>query len=105
MLLVAEPDFLAVREEDERHAKLIGIALALGFARSQADARASSSGYSKRTAEEIRQIRSFPLRADLTALPPLLVHVGSAETLLDDAVGISSRAGAANRPVIRFPAD
>jgi monoterpene epsilon-lactone hydrolase len=37
-----------------------------------------------------------PLRADLTGLPPLLVQVGSAETLLDDAVRISCRAGAAD---------
>ncbi|WGJ13082.1 alpha/beta hydrolase [Methylocapsa sp. D3K7] len=37
-----------------------------------------------------------PLRADLSGLPPLLVQVGSAETLLDDAVRISSRAGSAD---------
>jgi epsilon-lactone hydrolase len=37
-----------------------------------------------------------PLHADLTGLPPLLVQVGSAETLLDDAVRITSRAGAAD---------
>jgi epsilon-lactone hydrolase len=37
-----------------------------------------------------------PLRANLAGLPPLLVQVGSAETLLDDAVGISSRAGSAD---------
>lgn len=40
-----------------------------------------------------------PLHADLSGLPPLLVQVGSAETLLDDAVRISSRAGAADVPV------
>ncbi|MDQ6868925.1 MAG: alpha/beta hydrolase [Pseudomonadota bacterium] len=40
-----------------------------------------------------------PLHADLTGLPPLLVQVGSAETLLDDAVRISSGAGAADVPV------
>ncbi len=40
-----------------------------------------------------------PLRADLSGLPPLLVQVGSAETLLDDAVAISSRAGSADVPV------
>ena len=36
------------------------------------------------------------LYADLTGLPPLLVHVGSAETLLDDStrlVGVAKRAG------------
>jgi epsilon-lactone hydrolase len=40
-----------------------------------------------------------PLHADLSGLPPLLVQVGSAETLLDDAVAISSRAGSADVPV------
>jgi monoterpene epsilon-lactone hydrolase len=37
-----------------------------------------------------------PLYADLRVLPPLLIQVGSAETLLDDAVRIASRAGAAD---------
>ena len=37
-----------------------------------------------------------PLHADLVGLPPLLVQVGSAETLLDDAVRIARRAGAAD---------
>jgi monoterpene epsilon-lactone hydrolase len=37
-----------------------------------------------------------PLYADLSGLPPLLVQVGSAETLLDDAVRIAGRAGAAD---------
>jgi len=37
-----------------------------------------------------------PIRADLAGLPPLLVQVGSAETLLDDAAGIAARAGAAD---------
>jgi acetyl esterase/lipase len=40
-----------------------------------------------------------PLHADLTGLPPLLVQVGSAETLLDDALRIARRAGAADVPV------
>jgi acetyl esterase/lipase len=40
-----------------------------------------------------------PLNADLAGLPPLLVQVGSAETLLDDAVRIAQRAGAADVPV------
>jgi acetyl esterase/lipase len=35
-----------------------------------------------------------PLNADLTGLPPLLVQVGSAETLLDDAIRIAARAAA-----------
>jgi epsilon-lactone hydrolase len=37
-----------------------------------------------------------PLNADLAGLPPVLVQVGSAETLLDDAVRIAQRAGAAD---------
>ena len=37
-----------------------------------------------------------PLHANLAGLPPVLVQVGSAETLLDDAVQIVERAGAAD---------
>jgi acetyl esterase/lipase len=37
-----------------------------------------------------------PLHADLRGLPPVLVQVGSAETLLDDAVRIAGRLGAAD---------
>jgi acetyl esterase/lipase len=37
-----------------------------------------------------------PLHAELAGLPSLLVQVGSAETLLDDAVRITRRAGAAD---------
>jgi monoterpene epsilon-lactone hydrolase len=40
-----------------------------------------------------------PLLANLAGLPALLVQVGSAETLLDDAVRIARRAGAADVPV------
>jgi monoterpene epsilon-lactone hydrolase len=36
-----------------------------------------------------------PLYADLRGLPPLLVHVGSDEVLLDDALGLAERARAA----------
>ena len=36
-----------------------------------------------------------PIRADLTGLPPMLVQVGSDELLLDDAVRLAGRAGAA----------
>ncbi|RCW81554.1 alpha/beta hydrolase [Phyllobacterium bourgognense] len=35
-----------------------------------------------------------PLHADLAGLPPILIQVGSAETLLDDAVRIARRLGA-----------
>jgi acetyl esterase/lipase len=37
-----------------------------------------------------------PLYADLEGLPPTLVQVGSAETLLDDAVRFAEAAGAAD---------
>ena len=40
-----------------------------------------------------------PQHADLAGLPPLLIQVGSDETLLDDAVGLAGRAGAARVPV------
>jgi monoterpene epsilon-lactone hydrolase len=36
-----------------------------------------------------------PLGADLAGLPPLLIQVGSAEVLLDDATRLAARAGAA----------
>lgn len=36
-----------------------------------------------------------PVHADLSRLPPLLIHVGSAEILLDDAVHLAAAAGAA----------
>ncbi len=36
-----------------------------------------------------------PIYAELHSLPPLLIHVGSAETLLDDSVRIAAVAGAA----------
>ena len=40
-----------------------------------------------------------PLFADLSGFPPLLIQVGSAETLLDDAVRLAAAAGAADVPV------
>ena len=33
-----------------------------------------------------------PLHANLSGLPPLLIHVGDAETLLDDSIRITERA-------------
>ena len=35
-----------------------------------------------------------PVHADLTGLPPMLIQVGSAEILLDDAVALAGKAGA-----------
>jgi acetyl esterase/lipase len=40
-----------------------------------------------------------PMYGDLTGLAPLLIHVGSAETLLDDSVRLAGIAGAAEVPV------
>ena len=37
-----------------------------------------------------------PIHADLTGLPPLLIQVGAAETLLDDALRLAKTAGAAD---------
>ena len=43
--------------------------------------------------------RVSPLFADLTGLPPILIQVGSDETLLDDAVRLAGAAGEAAVPV------
>jgi epsilon-lactone hydrolase len=40
--------------------------------------------------------RVSPLYADLSSFPPILIQVGSAETLLDDATRFAEVAGAAN---------
>ena len=40
--------------------------------------------------------RISPLLADLRGLPPMLIQVGSAETLLDDSVRLAGAAGAAD---------
>jgi acetyl esterase/lipase len=41
------------------------------------------------------QALASPIHADLRGLPPLLIHVGSAEILMDDAVRLAGAAGAA----------
>jgi len=41
-----------------------------------------------------------PLFADLTGLPPLLIQVGSDETMYDDATRLAQRAAAAGVPVV-----
>ena len=43
--------------------------------------------------------RVSPLYADLRGMPPMLLQVGSAETLLDDAVRFAGAAGAADVPI------
>ena len=40
-----------------------------------------------------------PLYGDLRGLPPLLIQVGSVETLLDDSIALARRAGIAEVPV------
>ena len=44
---------------------------------------------------DLRQPRLSPIYGDYTGLPPLLIHVGDAEVLLDDAVRVAERARAA----------
>ena len=46
-----------------------------------------------------------PLYADLRGLPPLLIQVGMAETLLDDSTRLAERARAAGVDVILEPWD
>jgi acetyl esterase/lipase len=46
-----------------------------------------------------RDPRVSPLYADLRGLPPLMIQVGSAETLLADAARFAEAAGAADVPV------
>jgi acetyl esterase/lipase len=46
-----------------------------------------------------------PLYADLTGLPPLLIQVGTAEVLLDDARRLAERAKAADVDVTLEPWD
>ncbi|MFN4089117.1 MAG: alpha/beta hydrolase [Alphaproteobacteria bacterium] len=46
-----------------------------------------------------------PLHADLAGLPPLLIQVGTAECLLDDAVRLAEKARAAGGEAVLEPAD
>jgi acetyl esterase/lipase len=46
-----------------------------------------------------------PLYADLSALPPLLIQVGTAEVLLDDATRLAERARSAGVEVVLEPWD
>jgi epsilon-lactone hydrolase len=46
-----------------------------------------------------KDLRVSPLYADLKGFPPLLIQVGSAETLLADAARFAAAAGAADVPV------
>jgi phosphinothricin tripeptide acetyl hydrolase len=50
-------------------------------------------------AADPRSPLASPLFADLRGLPPLLIHVGSEEVLLDDATRLAERARAAGVPV------
>ena len=52
-----------------------------------------------RAATDRRDPRVSPLFGDLSGLPPMLIQVGSDETLLDDATRLAAAAGAAAAPV------
>lgn len=45
---------------------------------------------------DLRHPLLSPLFADLSGLPPLLIHVGASEVLLDDALKLARKAGLAN---------
>ena len=45
---------------------------------------------------DARHPHAAPIHGDLHGLPPLLIQVGAAETLLDDSVALARRAGAAD---------
>ena len=45
---------------------------------------------------DARDPLASPLHGDLAGLPPLLIQVGAAETLLDDSIRLAQRAGAAD---------
>jgi acetyl esterase/lipase len=53
--------------------------------------------------QDARTPLASPLHADLKGLPPLLVQVGTAETLLDDAARLAERARAAGVEVTYEP--
>ncbi|MEA2767559.1 MAG: epsilon-lactone hydrolase, partial [Acetobacteraceae bacterium] len=46
-----------------------------------------------------RHPHAAPLYGDLRGLPPLLIQVGSVETLLDDSMALARTAGVADVPV------
>ena len=46
-----------------------------------------------------------PLHGDLTGLPPLLIHVGTREMLLDDSIRFAEKAGRAGVDVTLEPWD
>jgi monoterpene epsilon-lactone hydrolase len=58
--------------------------------------RRAINQYRKRFVDDkdVRHPLAAPLYADLTGLPPLLIQVGSAETLLDDSLRIAEKARA-----------
>jgi acetyl esterase/lipase len=48
---------------------------------------------------DVRNPLASPLYADIKGLPPMLIHVGADETLLDDSTRLAERARAAGVPV------
>ncbi|MDX1648776.1 MAG: alpha/beta hydrolase [Myxococcota bacterium] len=55
--------------------------------------------------QDARTPLAAPLHADLTGLPPMLIQVGTAETLYDDAVRLAEKAEAAGVDVTLEPWD
>jgi len=58
-----------------------------------------ADAYLERAADR-RDPSVSPLFAELTGMPPMLIQVGSAETLLDDSVRLAAATGQADVPVI-----
>ena len=48
---------------------------------------------------DARHPHAAPIHGDLRGLPPLLIQVGSVETLLDDSITLARKAGIADVPV------
>jgi hypothetical protein len=103
LFLVAEPDFLDVRQEDQRYVELIGVAAALRLAAAQIDAGALGFEDSKSVAKPVEQSivglpalieREFePDAVAITELPlgilEKLVDLDAGESFIGHAVSAS----------------
>ena len=58
-----------------------------------------STAYTVWNGADPRHPHAAPIHGDLRGLPPLLIQVGAAETLLDDSVVLARKVGAADVPV------
>ena len=110
-LLVAEPDFFAVRQEDERHVEQIGVAAALRLARAQIDAGALGLQHGERAALPVEQRVVGPpaviervLEAHAVAISQLPVGVFQKLVDLDPGEGFIRHAVSASRgPLLMSP--